>query len=445
MRSFYVEANIPTVQASIRAFIVDGAPSHQQESANAWASRITGVGNVLGYIFGYLNLPKHLKFLGGEQFQVLCALASIVLSSTVLITVLTIKERNPQNEPPSKDDNETGILAFFKTVLQSIKRLPTPIRMVCQIQFFHWMGWFPFLFYITTYVGQLYVDPKLKPDMTPGEVDKLWGKATRMGTFALLIYAIVSLASNVILPFLVVPTYKSDIPPADGHITPISPITTRARSFSYNEAAHQRMTPRRTASTMSASQNGELFSKPAPPFMQRLQERAHIPGFTLRRAWMLAQLLFSACMFSTFFISSSLGATIMVAVVGISWSLTLWAPFALISAEISKRDETRRTKQRQKLLDGTADSFYNDEDNEEDRAGIILGLHNVAVSAPQVIATLISSAVFKLLQKPRNVPGDLSVAWTLRLGGVAGLAAAYMTWKMTESANPEEDEQDVSA
>lgn len=48
------------VQAAIRAFIVDNCPAHQQEVANAWASRVTGVGNICGFIFGYLDLPKIL-------------------------------------------------------------------------------------------------------------------------------------------------------------------------------------------------------------------------------------------------------------------------------------------------------------------------------------------------------------------------------------------------
>jgi len=132
----------------------------------------------------------------------------------------------------------------------------------------------------------------------------------------------------------------------------------------------------------------------------------------------------------------------MVAIVGTSWSLSLWAPFALISAEISKRDEARRSKHRKRLLSGDADDFYDMEDHEENRAGIILGLHNVAVSAPQVIATLVSSAVFRALQKPRNVPGDTSVAWTLRLGGIAVLVAAFFTWRMKESVSEDDDEED---
>lgn len=120
----------------------------------------------------------------------------------------------------------------------------------------------------------------------------------------------------------------------------------------------------------------------------------------------------------------------MTSIVGISWSLTIWAPFALISGEIAERDEARRRRHRQKLVSGTEDDPEASE--EEDKAGIILGLHNVAVSAPQVVATMICSLVFKALQKERSEPGDTSVGWTLRFGGLVTLIAAFITWRMGE-------------
>jgi solute carrier family 45, member 1/2/4 len=171
---------------------------------------------------------------------------------------------------------------------------------------------------------------------------------------------------------------------------------------------------------------GLMARGPLKNFLQRVQ----IPGLTLRRTWLLAQLLFSACMLSTFFISTPGAATVMTALVGVAWSLTLWAPFALISAEIAERDEGRRRRQRQKFMSAAEDSPELEE--EEDKAGIILGLHNVAVSAPQVVATMICSLIFNMLQKPRNEPGDTSVGWTLRFGGLVTLVAAFITWRMSE-------------
>lgn len=96
---------------------------------------------MLGYVFGYLDLRRYFKFLGREQFQALCALASIVLALTVGTSMLVVKERDPSEDPVYEDEEDTGIFAFFKNILHSIDRLPGPIRMVCEIQFFNWMGW----------------------------------------------------------------------------------------------------------------------------------------------------------------------------------------------------------------------------------------------------------------------------------------------------------------
>ena len=67
-----------------------------------------------------------------------------------------------------------------------------------------------------------------------------------------------------------------------------------------------------------------------------------------------------------------------------------------------------------------------------DQAGVVLGIHNVAIAAPQVIATLVSSVIFKFLQKPRGSTDDDSVAWVLRFGGLAALVAAYLTTRLAE-------------
>ena len=56
------------------------------------------------------------------------------------------------------------------------------------------------------------------------------------------------------------------------------------------------------------------------------------------------------------------------------------------------------------------------------------------------LATLMSSAIFALLQKPRNVPDDTSVGWTMRIGGVAALIAAFITYKMKEPGDEDEEE-----
>ena len=309
-----------------------------------------------------------------------------------------------------------GVISFFRQVSTSLIRLPLQIRRVCEVQFFNWMSWFTYLFYITTYVGQLYVNPifSANPNLTPDEIDQAWESATRVGTRALLVFAITSFTSNLLLPFIIIPTYRPPRP---------SKLST-SQSFRSETSHHHHQHPSNpgTPGTLSASMTSFFLPTPSPDShsrLARLLSACQIPWLTLRRAWLLSHILFAICMSLTFFITTPLAATVLVGFVGLSWSLTLWAPFALISAEISKRDTAARRNGRR---GGEV----------EDQAGVILGLHNVAIAAPQIIATLVCSAIFKLAQKERGVPGDDSVGWVLRLGGVAALVAAFMTSRIGE-------------
>jgi len=142
-------------------------------------------------------------------------------------------------------------------------------------------------------------------------------------------------------------------------------------------------------------------------------------------------------MFSTLIVRSIGAATTLIGIVGISWALTLWAPFAIISAEVSKRDALRRAKQPSRRLE--------DLDTEEiegaggDQAGVILGIHNMSVATPQILATVGSSIIFKFFQKPRGTPGDHSIAIVLACGGISTLVAAFLTSRIKDEVElPEE-------
>ncbi|KAK1964710.1 general alpha-glucoside permease [Colletotrichum eremochloae] len=406
---YVLDFAINTVQAAIRAFIVDCAPAHQQEAANAMASRITGFGNILGYVAGYINLPTYLWFLGDTQFKVLCAIASIALATTIVVSTTLIKERDPRLEGPPVL-GKPGVLSFFKQIFASIKRLPPQIRKVCQVQFCAWIGFFPLLFYTSSYIGEIYVEPYLEanPHMTPEELDRLYERATRIGTFALLINSVVSLLTNVFLPFFVAPTYDSQ---------PIDDLQGDSDSADYDNEKSS--------------------------WLDKLQ----IPGFTLKRAWFFSLLLFSGAMFCTVIVRTVEAATALIGLVGITWAMTLWAPWAIISAEISRRDaKIRQAKQRQfgpsedaegpasPSLDSVADSELNDGE-EPDQAGVILGIHNMAIAAPQIIATVGSSIIFRVWQKPRGTPGDHSIAIVLAFGGIAVLVSSFFVASIKESTS----------
>lgn len=452
------------VQAAIRAFIVDCAPAHQQEPANAWASRLTGAGNIIGYILGYMDLPKVFPIFGNTQFKVLCLIASFSLGVTLSVSCLTIKERDPRLDGPAPPGG-MGLISFFKGVWKSIRNLPPQIRKVCEVQLAAWIAWFPFLYYSTTYIGQLYVNPIFEKhrDLTDDEINQAWEDATRIGSFALLVNAIVCFTANIVLPLLIIPSYKRiQVPAANADFMPVAQDVDSAeaeirRSISElrGEIASEPLLAREGGSIVSGEVDED---KKRFDFMKRIQ----IPGLTLRRTWLLSLALLAVCMFSTFFISTSQAATVVIGFVGISWAVTLWAPFALISAEVAQRDAERRLNRLQAELEAVSDSIHNsetarnheeDENDEEqdieatanipqidnesstDQAGIVLGLHNVAISFPQIFSTIISSLIFKALQKPRGEPWDDSVGWVMRFGGCAALVAVVLARRLEEKSS----------
>lgn len=423
---------------------------------------MTGVGSIMGYIFGYLDLRKILPFLGNTQFKVLCALASIFLTVTLALSCWYIQERDPRLDGPPSSDG-LGLVSFFKQAFKSIRNLPPQIARVCEVQVAAWVGWFPFLFYSTTYIGQLYVNPIFAehPDLSDDQIDRTWEDATRIGALALLIYAIISFVATLILPLLVVPTYdskESDAPHEESE-------------NQFEEEEEEEPIPRRLSFSSIPTSTAEeplmdaLVSKSVDSGRLMWLSRLQIPGLSLRRTWLLSHILFALCMFSTFFISYYPAGSIVIGFVGISWAVTLWAPFALISAEVSHIEVQRRlNRHRSTHTEGSTQHYSSSgsyapvsvEDEHEDhdtrendleegpkhepdnnliQAGIVLGIHNVAVSFPQIFSSLACSAIFKMAQKPRGAPWDDSVGWVLRFGGCAALVAAWLTRRLSEGSH----------
>ncbi|OLL26943.1 General alpha-glucoside permease [Neolecta irregularis DAH-3] len=342
---YLMDFSVNAIMASSRALIVDAAPHTQQDIANSMVSRLVGVGNVLGYLSGYIDLPRLFPRIGKSQFEILCLLSSIVLIICVTFTCFRVKEVNVDANS-SSNIPKRSIVDPIKQIIYTIFHLPRPIRDVCVTQFFSWIGWFPFLIYCTAWIGQIYVLEHASQNGHASDPD--WDKATRTGSFALLLYALVALLSSIVLPTFVAP---------DGIIA--------------------------------------------------------IKGLTLSRLWTLTMGIFAVCMFSTFFITTVSGATIMVSFCGIPWALTLWAPFALISKQVAWKN-----------LD----------------AGVVLGVHNIFISMPQVISTLISSLIFRICTKGVKEGGvhDESFDWILRSGGLATCVAIILAIRLDKSkANDE--------
>ncbi|KAJ2088116.1 hypothetical protein IW138_004455 [Coemansia sp. RSA 986] len=215
---FYVlDFSINTSQACARALALDIPPLHQQDLANAYAGRMLNLGSVSGYMVGFMDLRALLPWQTDSQMQALCLIATFVFVVTITWTCISVREvpllstvdaDHRLEEEEEENQRERGQLAenkslanewstMFTSIAQGIAKLPTPVQRVCNVQFFAWVAWFPFLFFATTWVTE--VMARTGDSNDPEFVER----ATRAGSFALFLYSIASLGFSMVLPLFV--------------------------------------------------------------------------------------------------------------------------------------------------------------------------------------------------------------------------------------------------
>jgi solute carrier family 45 protein 1/2/4 len=436
---YCLDFSISAIQAASRAYIVDNVATHQQQIANAMAAVMIGGFNIIGYFLGSLNLLNAFSFLGKSQFKILATIASSVLILVTTLSLAYVKERNPltdlviraERKRTLKRLKELGVhnpssfgglvVSLFKQTKHSIVRLSPQVKTVCYAEFFAWIGYFPMLFYTTTYVGDLYKyefymgrDSSLPP-LTSDELQKLGDAATRRGSMALLMHSITSFAIDLLLPLLVQP-------------------------FNHE--------------TLAADESSLISSMKLMDYIETFRKR-YIGWLTVRNSWYLSHLLFIICMASTFIIRSSAAAIVLFGILGITWGCALWSPFVLISEEISRIKEIKARLEKGTYASGpeceTVSARINQTialkfENYEHEAGIILGIHNFFVAAPQVISSLFSSILFHAFSISRgddDTQYDDSLGWVFRFGGMAAIGALILSIKLKTNEELISEEKDL--
>ncbi|KUI56510.1 General alpha-glucoside permease [Cytospora mali] len=170
-----------------------------------------------------------------------------------------------------------------------------------------------------------------------------------------------------------------------------------------------------------------------PRFLSR---QLSTPWSSLCALWVLSHAIFAACMFSTLLVNSSVvGATILVGIVGISAALSQLVPFTLISLILSRHHEQAIHLAPSVDLTHALTAEKTTMTRYETQPGIIMGIHNMSIAAPQLIAAVGSSAIFWLFDGDGDGDGgdeSRSTGWVLRAGGLAALAAIWMTLRLRD-------------
>lgn len=264
-------------------------------------------------------------------------------------------------------------------------------------------GWFPFLFYSTTWVGETYFRYQAPESAVEESTDTL-GDVGRMGSLSLVIFSLITFVSSVVLPFAI----------------------------------------------RSPDEKKSTFNRRQSPLMKKFLAKFAKVQPDLQIAWMISHLVFASAMIFAPLATSVSFATFLVAICGMPWAISCWAPFSFMGVEINRLAvsssglptmssarstassrhghyrsvDTIETNGDLELDNRTAPSILHlnhqedldDSDSDSDGpqsletsstgelAGIYLGVLNVYTTLPQFVGTFISWIVFSLLDSHSSSP-----------------------------------------
>ncbi|KAG8718515.1 hypothetical protein FRC08_005114 [Ceratobasidium sp. 394] len=438
------------LQASLRNLLLDVTPAEQLTTANAWHGRMIHAGNIIGFALGGVLLENWpvLRWFGGDQFRKVCIVTMVILGGTVWATLATQEEREKEVDLLKREGGR--FMDVVKTIYTAALNLPRPVRRVCYVQLCAWVGWFPFLFFGTTWMGVV------MSEETGRDPNK--DEATTAGDRAMLIYSIVAVAAGTILPFLASRDKRLLLPEL-----PVDPNNPEAAADAELHRVRELVRQWRA----EAARDGKPLKLPRMPFM-------------LRNIWTGALLLYACLMFSTFFIRTVAAATVVIALLGICWAVACWVPFAIIMEYLKEMDDSATSNRiaaasgngasssrpghsrvystpahpvrrirpstgphpgertallRRYSMNMTESEMNSTELNVEGSGsvagGTILGIHNLAIVFPQFFVSIAASIIFNVVDGSQNSDtlylGKNGVSWVLRFGGVAVLIGAAIS------------------
>ncbi|EME43508.1 hypothetical protein DOTSEDRAFT_72773 [Dothistroma septosporum NZE10] len=198
---------INIAQATCRALVVDALPVHQQQLGAAWVARMVGVGHMLVFGFGALDLNAILPsaLFGDTQFKKVCAMAAIVMTATQFTTCWAVTERVLVSDGEKPSEKSQSLLTTVWQIYERALYVPERIQALCWVQFWSWIGWFPLMFYGSTWVGEIY----LRHEAPTGDALTQVG---RVGSLGLIIHSTVGFTTSVVLPWLVTSPGDEDRP-----------------------------------------------------------------------------------------------------------------------------------------------------------------------------------------------------------------------------------------
>lgn len=397
---YVVDFAVNAVQACCRALIVDTLPMSKQQLGSAWGSRMVSGGHLVGYAIGTLDLVNILgPSLGNSQFKQLTVISALALLFTTSVTSWAVTERILVSG--KSNDTTLSFARIIQEIYVTAQQLPPRIQAICNIQLWSWIGWFPFHFYGTTFVGEIYYRYDVPNDVKSSS-DAL-GDIGRIGSLALVLFSSVNLMGALILPQFIM------------------------------------------------SPDKEEFTQRPPAIIAGLVEKLNKYRPDLLTAWMCGQSLFISTMIFTPFARSFKFATTLIALCGLPWLLSSWAPVTFMGIEVnrlSSRSSSIPLASQLESGDLLSPSF--DKENRDSKgsqggdSGLYFGIFNIYTTIPQFIGTFISMTVFAVLEPGKSpelaqdalsseyhsTDGPNAISICLLIGAASMVGAMFSTRKL---------------
>lgn len=150
---YALNVSIQPLQGGIRTLLFESCAPEQQVQAASWYSVSTALGNVCGFFLASLSLREaHIPILSKmSQFQALCTIISMLLLAATFATCFLTKEKVILSHSKEVEEVEgLGLVGILTESMRCLQSLPAHIKLVLQIQFFAWLGWFPVIYYQTS-------------------------------------------------------------------------------------------------------------------------------------------------------------------------------------------------------------------------------------------------------------------------------------------------------
>ncbi|KAI0482971.1 MFS general substrate transporter [Xylariaceae sp. FL0804] len=413
---YAVDFSINVVMSAARSLVVDTLPIEKQQTGSAWGTRMSAIGHGIAYVTGAVDLPSVMgHWLGETQFKQLTVVAALGLVATCGVTCWAVTERvlvSARRDSQKKG----GILQLISQIWHTIVHLPPRIRAICHAQFWAWIGWFPFLFYSTTWIGETYFRYDAAHE-AKNSGDAL-GEIGRVGSEAFIVYSVITFAGSWFLPLVI------------------------------------------------RSPDEQTYTQRPPPSIKVALEKFNKYKPDLLTAWMCAHATFAAAMFFAPFATSFRFATFLVCLCGLPWNLASWAPPAFLGVEVNRlsgagtpsyRPISAGTVEMGTLSQPSSPSpilqLEHGPDDPRDTAkssstgelsGVYFGILNIYTTIPQFIGTILSTIIFSILEPGKSpelahgahesehhsTDGPNAIAICLFIGACSAVVAIFATRKL---------------